>query len=149
MFGTMAMPVHNDVNVVFNSGLHHVVELGFLTRRIVLVSHVRGNCATINVIFLATTTIAIVAVNAHSKTEHVNAKLFSSPVNYDGVVILRTRRIGPEQAHTAKHYLFPGRLAHNLFATRTQSSINGNRPQTKGFSICCACKRNCTSEHRN
>ena len=119
------MPVNDDVDIVFDGSLHHVVELGFLA---FLVSQI-GVCGNnrIVAIGLAVAAIAVVALDAHRKAENVDAELFGSPANHGRVVILRARGIGPKQAHAAEHHLLATGLAYNFAVLDPQRSIYRNR----------------------
>ena len=128
-FGPMAMPVHNNVNVVFDSGLHHTVKLLNLDIRARLV-----RIACEDLAFFAISAIAIVRFNTHGKTENIDAERLRRPGNDVFAIILRTHSIGPKKAHTAKHHLLVGLGTNHLISAGAQYSIVRNRANPLGNS---------------
>ena len=70
LVSSVAMPVDNDIDVVFNSRLDHLVDHGQLAFRVGLVTTIHGVLGA---------AIAIVVFNAHGKTEHVNFEVVYDP----------------------------------------------------------------------
>ena len=114
------MPINNDIYIVFNRSLHHLVNQGKMGFRRLLVSK-----RIVNIVFC--TAIGIIIFDTHGITEYVDFKVVNNP-RYDcRIIIGNTGRISPEKAYTAKHDLLVVLGTDYLAAASVKCTVVRNR----------------------